>query len=109
MVPDFLLKLVSTNGMKDTLAELKFISAGISYYNTREKQVDVRAKGLQSEYARKCRNIDIKYGHAEKEELGPLENCLREFGDIKGLVVGLYGEVSQDLHDLITGVYILPE
>ena len=26
---------------------------------------------------------------------------MSEFGDLKGLVVGMYGDVSQDLHDLI--------
>ena len=26
---------------------------------------------------------------------------ISEFGDLKGLVVGQYGEASQDLHDLI--------
>ena len=87
--------------MKDTLAELKYISAGLTYYNTTQKQVDIRARGLPKEYTRKCKTIDQKYNGIGKDEVGPLEQQLWEFGDLKGLVVGQYGEGSQDLHDLI--------
>ena len=102
LVPDFLVKLDLENGRKYTLVELKFISAGLSYYNSKEKQVDIRAKGLQQEYVRKCRNIDRKYCGAGPDEVGPLEQHLRGYRDLMGLVVGQYGEISQDLHDLVS-------
>ena len=103
LVPDFLLKMEGgQQGMRDTLAELKFISAGLTYYNSKEKQVDIRAKGLQQEYVRKCRNIDRKYCGVGQDEVGPLEKHLRGYGDLMGLVVGQFGEVSQDLHSLIS-------
>ena len=101
LVPDFLLKMESPSGLKDTLAELKFISAGLTYYNSEDKQVDVRARSLQQEYVRKCRDIDKKYCGASPNTIGPLEQHLRTYGDLMGLVVGQFGEASQGLHDLV--------
>ena len=37
---------------------VEFISTGLTYYNSNQKQVDVRAKGLTKEYTRKCINKD---------------------------------------------------
>ena len=108
LVPGFLLCLESGTGsassMNDTLAELKFISAGITYYNSRDKQVDVRAKSLQREYMRKCQGIDRKYCGSSPDSVGPLEQHLRRFGDLMGLVIGQYGEGSQGLHDLLNHI-----
>ena len=48
LVPDFLIKIesdsTSAGGFQDALAELKFISAGLTYYNSTEKQVDIVPK-----------------------------------------------------------------
>ena len=106
LVPDFLIKLesdsTSAGGFRDALAELKFISAGLTYYNRTEKQVDIRSKSLQNEFTRKCQNIDQKYCGTNKGEVGPLEQHLHQFGDLIGLVVGQYGEGSQGLHNLVS-------
>ena len=91
----------SPGGFKDSLVELKFISAGLTYYNSVEKQVDVRAKSLQQENVCKCREINGKYCGACRNQLGPLEEHLRGYGDLIGLVVGQFGEASQGLHDLV--------
>ena len=76
-------------------------SAPVTYYNTKEKQVNIRAKGLQREYTRKAQEIDRKYCGTERDMVGPLESHLHDFGDLLGLVVGQYGEGSQGLHDLL--------
>ena len=45
--------------------------------------------------------IDTKYNGTTAGHIGPLEQRLRGFGDILCLVAGQYGEISQDLHDLL--------
>ena len=63
--------------------------------------MDQRAKLIPNSYKNKARNIDIKYHNTVPGQIGPLEQRLRGFGDILRLVVGQYGEISQDLHDLL--------
>ena len=36
-----------------------------------------------------------------RDQVGPLQRRLESFGDLKGLVVGAFGEGSEDLHNLI--------
>ena len=37
----------------------------------------------------------------EEGIVGPVENKLLQYGELKGLVVGAFGEGSEDLHDLV--------
>ena len=49
---------------------------------------------------KKARDTDRVYGGVE-EGVGPVENKLQQYGDILGLVVGAFGEGSEDLHSFI--------
>ena len=52
LVPDFRLRLSTPDGPSDRLAELKFISAGVSWFprGVRGKGTDRRAAGLPNNY-----------------------------------------------------------
>ena len=43
--------------------------------------------------------MDTKYRNTDAGQVGPLEQRLQGFGEILCLVVGQYGEISQDFHD----------
>ena len=88
----------------DCLAELKIISAGPTRYylrGSREKAVDVRARALPQEYRRKLASLDEKHHGVPRGTVGPLVQRLESWGQLKGLVVGQFGEGSQDLHSLL--------
>ena len=59
--------------------------------------MDKRANMLQGE----ARDADRIYGGHIGENVGPVERKLLQFGDVIGLVVGAFGEGSEDLHDLV--------
>ena len=63
-----------------------------------------RARELQAEYRRKARETDRVYGGVPEGVTGPVERKLNEFGDLLCLVVGAFGEVSDDLHHLINSL-----
>ena len=56
---------------------------------------------LQNEYRRKAREADRVYGGRNPDEIGPVERKLLQFGEVIGLVVGAFGEGSEDLHELV--------
>ena len=56
---------------------------------------------MPAEYRRKARVADRLYGRVPEGVKGPVESKLEEFGDLLCLVVGAFGEVSNDLHHLI--------
>ena len=87
MVPDFQLEVPSTTGGKvSKLAELKVLNCCPTRYSpgVRDKAVDKRARLLQGEYRKKAKDTDRKYGGTEEGIVGPVENKLRQFGDIQG-------------------------
>ena len=91
------------------LAELKMINAGPTRYppGNRSKAVDRRAKALAGEYRRDLAALDRRFHGTVAGQAGPLENRLEEVvGDtgLQGLVVGRWGEASQDLHNLVQGL-----
>ena len=85
----------------NNLAELKCISAGLTWYQSQQKAMDQKAKQVPNVYLNKARKIDTKYNGTTAGQVGPLEQRLRGFSDILCLVAGQYGEISQDLHDLL--------
>ena len=104
MVPDFLIEVPSqTGGKSSRLAELKVINCCRSRYTPgeRTRAVNKRSNQLQSEYRRKARDADRVYGSHESEHAGPVERKLLQYGELYGLVVGAFGEGSDDLHELI--------
>ena len=104
LVPDFMLEVKSPTGAKiDRLAELKVLNCCLSRYpvGERRKAVDRRSGLLQGEYRRKAREADRMYGGCAPDVAGPVERKLAQFGEIVGLVVGAFGEGSEDVHYLI--------
>ena len=104
MVPDYRLILPSpTEGTVTRLAELKVINCCPSRYQVgaRERAVDRRANLLPGEYRKKARDVDRRYVGTPEGEVGPVERKLEQYGDLQGLVVGAFGEGSDDLHNLV--------
>ena len=104
MVPDFKLEVPCTTGGKvSRLAELKVLNCCPTRYSPgdRDRAVNKRAKLLQGEYRKKARDTDRKYGDTVEGTIGPVERKLQQYGDIQGLVVGAFGEGSEDLHTLV--------
>ena len=103
MVPDFQLEVPSpTGGRVSRLAELKVIICCPTRYlpGATVKAVEKRAFLLQGEY-KKARNADSQFVGTAAGQMGPVENKLLQCGDLQGLVVGAFGEGSEDLHSLV--------
>ena len=89
------------------LHELKIISSSKTRYNPHRqgqeamRAVDKRANELNAEYIKKARNTDQQYCGTVRGTTGPVETKLGTLGEVKGVVVGEFGEGSEDLHSLI--------
>ena len=103
LIPDFRLRLPTPGGTTDRLAELKFVSAGISWFprGAKGKGTDRRAAGLPQLYRKKLIPFDSKYHHTPDGQTGPLVRRLESYGRLEGLVVGPWGDASKDLHNLV--------
>ena len=106
LVPDFRLEMpCPTGGTKLQLAELKVLSCCSTWYPTRDganvRGTDKRARGLQTEYKKKASNIDHDIIGTPRDERGPVERRLEEFGVLLGVCFGAWGEASEDVHLLI--------
>merc|ERR1719319_1349298 len=93
----------------EQLAEIKAISAEPTRYprGNRDKAVDRRARALYGEYRRALGKLDTKYLGTLEGQTGPLvarlEHLVGSEG-LQGIVIGRWGECSQDLHKLIRGM-----
>ena len=56
---------------------------------------------MHNEYVLKARNTDQQYCGTAPGTTGPVETKLGTLGEVKGVVVGAFGEGSDDLHSLI--------
>ena len=89
------------------LHELKIISSSKTRYTPHRqgqeatRAVDKRAGELNTEYIAKARSTDQQYCGTAPGTTGLVETKLASLGDVKGLVVGAFGEGSEDLHMLI--------
>ena len=111
IVPDFKLFLNTPEGPVSCLAELKMISAGKTWYPRGEeggKGTDRRAAVLTGEYEAKLRKYDVRYhGCAPRQRgqpeppPGPLVSRLRNYGRLRRLVAGPWGDLSADFHELL--------
>ena len=103
LIPDFRLRLTSPGGLTDHLAELKFVSAGVSWFprGVSGKGTDRRANGLPNLYRNKLLPLDAKFHNTQLGQPGPLVRRLESVGRVQGLVVGPWGECSKDLHALV--------
>ena len=89
------------------LHEIKLISSSKTRYTIhREGQeamraVDKRAGELNSEYLAKAKQTDLAYCGTARGEVGPVERKLGSLGRVHGIVIGAFGEASDDLHSLL--------
>ena len=107
IVPDMRISVPEEGNFVLRLHELKIISSSKTRYNPHRqgqeatRAVDKRANELTNEYIMKARNTDQKYCGTPRGTIGPVETKLGTLGAIRGLVVGAFGEGSDDLHALI--------
>ena len=85
------------------LHEVKIISSSKTRYkpNSLKRAVDSRADLLPQEYLNKARGADQTYNQIPPGEVGPVERKLVELGDLRGIVSGNFGEVSEDTHVMV--------
>ena len=103
LIPDFRIRLTTPEGLTDHLAELKFISAGVSWFprGVVGKGTDRRGNGLPRLYKKKLEPLDRLYHQTADGQIGPLVRRLQTYGKLESLVVGPWGEGSKDLHSLV--------
>ena len=69
-----------------------------------KRAVDTRADGLQQNYLYKARNADRTHNLIPVGTMGPVEQRLIDLGEVRGIVSGGFGEVSEDTHSLLASL-----
>lgn len=104
MIPDIQYNINQDMDVSSTLGDVKTFSPCIEYINSygNRKPVDIRADRVQTEYLNKAKSLDIRYNNVQEGMQGPVETHLRSFnnGVVDGLVVGPFGECSNQIHKL---------
>ena len=110
LVPDFKLLLNTPDGPSSSLAELKTIGAGNTWYPQGQagKGTERRAAQLVTAYEKSLWKYDVRFhgttarvrGQPEPPP-GPLVQRLRRYGRLQCLVAGPYGDLSDDFHELL--------
>ena len=107
IVPDLRISLPNEDNLVPSLHEIKIISSCPTRYAPHRrgqeatKAVDIRANQLHQSYVAKARATDRTYCGTPDGEMGPVERKLATMGEVEGLVVGAFGEVSAATHALI--------
>ena len=88
------------------LHEVKVISCNKTRYKpaSQKRAVDTRADGLHQSYVAKARDSDRSHNHTPPGTVGPVEQKLIDLGEVRGIVSGNFGEVSQDTHSLLASL-----
>ena len=83
--------------------ELKVISSNKTRYKPgcEDRAVDKRAEALPQEYLIKAREADRKYNGVLPGAVGGVEQKLVDLGEVRGVVAGNFGEVSEATHLLL--------
>ena len=111
-VPDFKFIHQTPTGPRPSLAELKVISAGKTWFprGVMGKGTNRRAAKLTHEYEMKLHDYDVRFHGAPRRQAGepepqpgPLVTRFRSLGSLEGgqLVAGPWGDLSPDLHKLL--------
>ena len=110
-MPDFMMEVTKENRRKQKeLAELKVLCCCPSRYNMSPappgdrdhvKAVDKRARVLTTEYRNKAKKVDMDFGGSVEGEVGRVERKLEDYGQVRGLVFGAFGEASEGVHELV--------
>ena len=107
IVPDLRITIPVEGNPTPSLHEVKIISSSKTRYTPHRqgqeatRAVDKRSSELQGEYVQKAKKTDESYCGTPEGTIGPVERKLASLGEVKGIVVGAFGEASQSLHDLI--------
>ena len=107
IVPDLRITIPVEENPTPSLHEIKIISSSKTRYSPHRqgqdavRAVDQRARQLPHEYLLKAKATDTQYCGTPADTVGPVETKLASLGEVKGIVVGAFGEGSQPLHDLI--------
>ena len=107
IVPDMRITIPEEGNLVPRLHEIKIISSSKTRYTVhREGQeatraVDKRAGELNAEYLAKAKHTDQAYCGTPHDAIGPVELKLGSLGRVHGIVVGAFGEASDDLHSLL--------
>ena len=107
IVPDMRISIPEEGNLVPRLHEIKMISSSKTKYTIhREGQeaaraVDKRAGELNAEYQAKTKHMDQTYCGTPRDTIGPVELKLGSLGRVHGIVIGAFGEASEDLHSLI--------
>ena len=107
LVPDFLLHVAVDGPERPLLYELKTLHFGSSTYRSSMQRcaaVARRADTLPTEYAKKAREVDQKFCGAPTGSVGPVEQKLRSFEPVRGLVFGAWGEASPAVERLLSAL-----
>ena len=88
------------------LHEVKIISCSKTRYkpNSPKRAVDSRADLLPQEYLNKARAADQNHNQIQPGTVGPVERKLLELGEVRGIVSGNFGEVSEHTHALLAAL-----
>ena len=107
IVPDMRISIPEEGNLVPRLHEIKMISSSKTKYTIhREGQeaaraVDKRAGELNAEYQAKTKHMDQTYCGTPRDTIGRVKLKLGSLGRVHGIVVGAFGEASDDLHSLI--------
>jgi len=113
IIPDFVHQMPDENGVVvDVLSDVKVMClGGVMFRNQGNGQKAVRTKTVASQnlIETSARKADKKYYNEELPQLedgqwGPTETKLRGYGKLKVLVFGAYGEVSEDVEEMMKWV-----
>ena len=110
LVPDFKLLQNTPEGPSSSLAELKTIGAGNTWYPQGQvgKGTERRAAQLVTAYEKSLWKYDVRF-HGTLAKVrgqpdpppGPLVRRLRSYGRLQCLVAGPYADLSDDFHELL--------
>ena len=68
---------------------------------SQKRAVDTRADGLQQSYLGKARDADRNHNNIPPGTVGPVEQKLISLGEVRGIVSGNFGEISEDTQSLL--------
>ena len=107
LVPDLLVSAAVDGPERPRLFEVKTLHFGPSTYSggpERCGSVARRARALPAEYARKAREVDQRFCGTPAGSVGPVEQKLRTYEPVRGLVFGAWGEASPDVEKVLTAL-----
>ena len=105
MVPDFMFTM---DGGERILGDVKTMTTGDKYTQAAENKRNWAVKLRQDRVTRECqahpKRLDMKYNNMALNDVGPCERKLRNYGRVRGLIFGAFGELSHDTQDIVNKI-----